>query len=251
MFRFLLQPKWIALTLLAILLQPAFWELSQWQMRRLHDRQASNFEITHNEQAPAIALEKILDSKSNQASADPNAQWRSVAVTGVWLPQKQVLVRKKSYESNLGFWALTPMRTESGQVVFINRGWVAASGSALESPKVSAPPTGPVQVLGRLRMVRDRVTAKPEDLPIGQVDDVQPLEVIPGKQVLSNGYLELTASLPESRGSDLQPILPPEISEGPHKSYAIQWVIFAILTLVGWGILVRKELQELNNSGAN
>jgi cytochrome oxidase assembly protein ShyY1 len=33
----------------------------------------------------------------------------------------------------------------------------------------------------------------------------------------------------------------PELSEGPHLSYAIQWFSFAVVALVGSAILVRRD----------
>lgn len=251
MFAFLLKPKWLALTIIAILLQPAFWELSQWQIRRLHERQAHNLTVTTNESQSPVAAEEILSTGNGKNSFDPSYEWRTVDVVGKWIPEKQVLVRKQSYESNLGFWVVTPFKSTSGLVVLVNRGWVPASGSAKESPAVSSPPSGLTEILGRIRIAASRTEPEPTDLPSGQVDRIVPSEVLAGDEYVSNAYLELTQSIPESRGADLQPILAPEISEGPHRSYAIQWVLFAILTLVGWGILVRKELQELNKSGTN
>jgi cytochrome oxidase assembly protein ShyY1 len=82
------------------------------------------------------------------------------------------------------------------------------------------------------------------DLPTGQVDGVHPDEVLKRSVHISNAYLELTASSPQSTTSDLQSIPAPEITEGPHRSYALQWIFFAIMTLIGWGVLVRKELQN-------
>ena len=251
MYRFLLKPKWIALTLIAILLQPAFWELSQWQIRRLHERQARNAIVTHNESEEPVALEEIISTSANGNFLDNSYEWRSVDVVGNWVPAGQVLVRKQSYESNLGFWVVTPFKSTSGLVVLVNRGWVPASGSAQDSPAVSSPPSAITEVLGRIRIVDKRDGAAPSDLPNGQVDRVQPIEILGTEPTVSNAYLEMAASIPESRGPDLQPILAPEISEGPHKSYAIQWGLFALLTLVGWGVLVRKELQELNNQAAS
>lgn len=251
MFRFLLAPKWIALTLIAILLQPAFWELSQWQLRRLHEREASNLIITTNEAQLPDPLTKIAKQKNDFWKIADSQQWRSVQAEGYWLTKKQVLVRKQSYESNLGFWVVTPFRTVSGVTVLINRGWIAATGSAMDSPTVPPAPTGLTQIVGRVRIVTGRSGPEPSDLPLGQVDRIIPGEVLAGVNRIDNAYLELTTSTPESRGSELQPILPPEISEGPHRSYAIQWILFAFMTLIGWGILVRKELQERNNSSAS
>ncbi|MBU6347845.1 MAG: SURF1 family protein [Actinomycetales bacterium] len=251
MFRFLLAPKWIALTLIAIFLQPAFWELSQWQWHRLHEREISNSIVTANQKQEPVPIEEIISDSDGSASVDASYQWRVVDIVGHWLNEKEVLVRKQSYESNLGFWVITPFKSTSGLTVLVNRGWVAATGSALDSPAVEPAPVTVAEILGRIRIAPNRSGTAPSDLPQGQVDRIVPDELLPDFYRLSNAYLELTASTPESRGTSMEPILPPEISEGPHRSYAIQWILFAIMTLIGWGILVRKELQDRNNSSAS
>mgnify|MGYP006268642289 CR=1 FL=1 len=246
MLKFLLTPKWIALTVITILLQPSFYLLSQWQWHRLHERQTLNSSILSNEQQQAITLEAALQGVQPQTSPtlslDNSMQWRSVSITGKWDTEHQVLVRRQTYESNLGFWVVTPMRDTFGNVLLVNRGWIPASSSALSTPTVQSPPSDTVTMTGRIRIVKPRTNVKPQDLPARQVDQIQPLEVLQDKQLIGNAYAELITSNPESRTSDLSPILPPEISEGPHRSYAWQWMIFAIMTISGYLILVRKEL---------
>ena len=243
MLKFLLTPKWIAVTLVALLLQPAFWELSQWQWRRLHERQIHNSVILKNQALDPTPLEEII-STGNTTTIDKTYEWRRIDVVGTWLTEQQVLVRKQSYESNLGFWVITPFQSSSGLTILVNRGWIAASESALNTPAVMAPPEGTVEILGRVRIVAPRTKPRPTDLPTGQVDGAQPDEILAQIEHVANSYLELTASTPESRTSDLQPILAPEITEGPHRSYALQWIFFAIMTLIGWAVLVRKESQD-------
>ena len=244
MLKFLLTPKWIALTLIAILLQPALYSLSQWQWRRLHERELYNSGIIKNEQHPPVSLVSVLENTSDASHllVDTDRQWTTVALNGTWEANGQVLVRKQSYESNLGFWVVTPFQDLNGQTILINRGWTPAGSSALASPKLQPPPEGLVSVTGRLRLIAPRDNPKPVDLPAGQVDRIQPTEVTQATPIVSNGYLELISSTPESMTSELQPILPPEITEGPHRSYAWQWMIFAVMTLIGYGILVRKEI---------
>ena len=38
-----------------------------------------------------------------------------------------------------------------------------------------------------------------------------------------------------------RPVPPPELSEGPHLSYAIQWFVFATIASLGGAILVGRE----------
>lgn len=250
MFKFLLQPRWIAITLLCILLLPAFDALSQWQWSRLHARQSYNKDIVANINAPQTDLSSLLVAGVGTKGVPVANQWRSVQLIGHWLADKQVLVRKKSMESNAGFWVITPFQSDTGYVVMVNRGWHAAGNSAVDSPTVTPPPSGQVELVGRIRLVVDRQKARPTDLPAGQVDTVMPSEILPGDQTISDIYLEMTASRPESRSADLREIPAPEITEGPHRSYALQWILFGIMTIIGWVVLVRNEYLEQKNRQA-
>lgn len=162
----------------------------------------------------------------------------------------QVLVRKKSQESDLGFWVITPLVLTDGSVLMINRGWRAAEKSATDTPSVIPPPIGVVETLGRIRNVHARTKPKPNDLPVGQVDVVAPIEISPGDTTVSDIYLEMTNSRPNSVSADLSPIPGPTITEGPHRSYALQWIFFMIMTVIGWIILVRNEVLERRQNSA-
>ena len=232
--------------MVALLLQPAFWELSQWQWHRLHQRETYNAVIIKNQTVQPTSLADVVSVNTDSQTIDKTYEWRRIDIKGFWLTNKQVLVRKQTFESNLGFWVITPFRSTSGLTILVNRGWTAATDSALRTPAVKSPPTGDVEILGRVRMVTTRTKPRPMDLPTGQVDGVHPDEVLANTTHVTNSYLELTASSPQSTTSDLQSIPAPEVTEGPHRSYALQWIFFAIMTIIGWGVLVRKELQNRN-----
>ena len=54
----------------------------------------------------------------------------------------------------------------------------------------------------------------------------------------------MTAERPQLR--DHPERLPaPEPSEGPHLAYAFQWFLFALLALVGYVVLARREEADL------
>jgi len=255
-FKFLLSPRWIALTLVFLLALPAFDALSQWQWRRLHQRQQYNMHLVKAQSLPPIDESKLLQRTLNTGSRDEysfpaSAQWRAVQVTGSWDASAQVLVRKKSLESDLGFWVVTPLVTTDGHRILVNRGWTAATKGAIDSPPVSAPPKGRVEVAGRVQIVKPRQAAQPSDLPKGQVDTVVPAEIVTTAPVIGNAYLEMTASRPNSLTSELRLLPAPEVTEGPHRSYALQWIFFAIMTVIGWGVLVRNEyLTRIANDSA-
>ena len=56
-------------------------------------------------------------------------------------------------------------------------------------------------------------------------------------------YVELTASQPAEQPPYPQPVDVPELSEGPHLGYAVQWFIFSIAVGVGWVLAVRKSIS--------
>jgi cytochrome oxidase assembly protein ShyY1 len=223
---------------------PAFQALSNWQWHRLQDRQIVNAEIQAQINKEPIPITELIVDADGAKSVPEDSQWRTVEITGVWLQDNQVLVRKKSLESDLGLWVVTPLQLSDGTIVMINRGWTAAANSAVDSPVVSDVPIGTIEVLGRLRDVTERTKPAPTDLPEGQVDRIVPTEIVDSPDTLTNAYVEMTASRPESRTSEIRSLPAPEVTEGAHRSYAIQWIFFEIMTVIGWIILVRNEVKE-------
>jgi cytochrome oxidase assembly protein ShyY1 len=223
---------------------PAFQALSNWQWHRLQDRQVVNAEIQAQISKEPIPITELIVDIDGAKSVPEDSQWRTVEITGVWLQDNQVLVRKKSLESDLGLWVVTPLQLADGTIVMINRGWTAAANSAVDSPVVSDVPIGTIEVLGRLRDVTERTKPAPTDLPEGQVDRIVPTEIVDSPDTLTNAYVEMTASRPESRSTEIRSLPAPEVTEGAHRSYAIQWIFFEIMTVIGWIILVRNEVKE-------
>jgi cytochrome oxidase assembly protein ShyY1 len=65
-------------------------------------------------------------------------------------------------------------------------------------------------------------------------------------QTLLAFYVDYVASL---AGADdfvdsIANVAGPELTEGTHLSYAIQWIIFALFATVAWFILVRRALRS-------
>ena len=53
-------------------------------------------------------------------------------------------------------------------------------------------------------------------------------------------YIELVTQLPNHFADIPIPIPDPDLSEGPHRSYAFQWFTFATIGIVGYVILLRR-----------
>jgi surfeit locus 1 family protein len=244
--RFWLRPKWVFGHLLCLLLVVVFINCGFWQLRRLHQKQHRNALIHAREAAPPTSLEDAL-----RAGAD-GAVYRRVTVRGHWDAAETVLVRSRALNEQPGFHVLTPL-VVGGQAVVVNRGFAPLGGGTDEAIISNVVPEarGTVTVSGLLRASETRGSIGPRDaagtqLVVNRID-VPRLQ----RQVdehLVPVYLQLTGPAPAP--GTFPALLPlPATDEGPHRSYAVQWFIFATVGVVGWPLLLRKQARDLAREG--
>jgi cytochrome oxidase assembly protein ShyY1 len=240
-YGFLRQPRWLALGFLVLLVVPSFFALSRWQLSRLDDRRHLNeLVLTHGSQPPAPVTD-VMTAGAPLDSVGEAQKWLPVTATGRYDASREVLVRKRPLEGSNGFWVTTPLVTPDGSVLVVNRGWIAASGGATAVQAAPPPPSGEVTIVGRVQP-SESSPAQPGDLPAGQVTDLDVALVTggtPGEKVFP-GYVELTSSVPAQEGG-LRALPLPDLSDGPHLSYAVQWIFFAIVAVTGFVLLIRRE----------
>lgn len=229
---------------------PLFSVASAWQFSRLADVQASNAQIRNNE---AAAVVDVGDLAATTGRVEAEDEWRPVRATGVF-DGTDVLVRRKSYEQQTGYWVVSRlMRTDAPDIVVV-RGWIPSGRDARTAPLWQPAARGEVTVEGRARTSPERRGAAPTDLPTGQVDELYPVELAamwgltPGVDLI-DGFVELTRLTPAATAAypdafDPLPLQPPSLSERNHWSYAWQWRAFMLLAVVGWVILVRAQAQR-------
>ncbi|HMK12319.1 MAG TPA: SURF1 family protein [Acidimicrobiales bacterium] len=244
MYSFLRRPKYIAFTIGVILLIVLMVNLGFWQLRRLDTRKAHNAQVTERAAAAVVPLQDLI-APDTEVGATGDVQWRNAKVSGRYDESQQVLVRNRSYNGIPGYHVLTPLVLSSGEAVEINRGFVPLETSGTK-PIVPPAPSGEVTVTGRVRSSQKRGHFGPRDPATGTLTEVVRADLVRlQEQVpyhLLPVYLELESSQPaESKG--LTPIPLPELDDGPHLSYAIQWFTFSALAVVGWVVVVRKTAR--------
>jgi cytochrome oxidase assembly protein ShyY1 len=240
-YEFLRRPRWLALGFVVLIIIPSFFLLSRWQLSRLDDRRALNALVTGNSSAAAVPVDELMQAGADPASVGDEQRWRPVTATGVYDMAGQVLVRKRPLDGQNGFWVVTPLVTASGAVLAVNRGWIKAEGGAGDVQAVPPAPSGTVSILGRVKPSEQAPAEQPADLPAGQVTDLA-VGLVAGSSPVYPGYVELVSSDPE-QAPGLTPIPLPELSDGPHLSYAVQWIFFAIVAVVGFVVLIRRERE--------
>ncbi len=210
---------------------------AQWQFDRGQGQTYTNNIIREN-----LELDPIEMSDPTNLDAVAN-QWRLTNIEGSFSMNHQELVRNRYYEGKFGFEVLTLFTAVTGENFWVDRGWVAAGKDASTPPDVPAIDSGINTITARIRsenlsrqlqgsfFVTSAKSAKPESIAKIQGVDAQPY------------YLDLISSSNE-KVTPLTEIQLPELTSGPHYAYALQWLAFAALALIG-RILLFREAQGL------
>lgn len=243
--RFLLTPRWIALLAVALVVAATCIRLGIWQLDRLEQRRALNERIRTGFAAEPVPFDTLPGT--------PDDAYRSVVATGIYDPEHEVLWYGRAFDGQPGHHVLTPLvvgteQTGQGQTaILVDRGWVPAE---LEMPPVAraTPPAGPVTVTGFLVPTGDG-----GDIVIDRDASGRPLTVRrPDPAALTRAVpydlwplaMQLEEQSPAQAGELPVTVPPPELDEGPHLSYAVQWFIFATIALVGFVVLARREARD-------
>ena len=220
-------------TFIALVLVAACLFAAQWQFNRGGSQSATNKIIAANLDLPSLTMADI-------ANLDPvSSQWRKVTLEGSFSQDKQELVRNRYYEGKFGFEVLTLFRATNGANFWVDRGWVAAGPNAATPPIVKPVASGNLEITARIRsenlsrqlqgsfFVTRASNEKPESITKLQGVDAKPY------------YLDLLGS-PDAKVKPLTEIELPELSNGPHYAYGIQWLAFALLAIIGRFLLFRE-----------
>ncbi|WP_410623120.1 SURF1 family protein [Amycolatopsis sp. cmx-8-4] len=240
--RFLLQPGWLALTVVVFAFAVCcFTLLSPWQFGRNTEREQQNSSLETSFTAAPVPLDRLL---APGAAPDQHTEWHLVSITGRYLPDKEVVARLRTVQGEGAYEVLTPLRTTDGTVVLIDRGFVKLDSKSGVLPFAPAP-GGTVRVTARVRS--DETDPKNRDAFAdastgGRLQSyVVDSKVVAraGKIDIRPGYFQLDTDQPGVLGA-----LPlPQTDSGPFFSYALQWIAFGAMAVLGWLYFTVRELK--------
>ena len=242
MFRFLLSSRWIGFAIFVVLLAAVCVRLGFWQFERLDHRLAQNKVIAAHFKTPPVELSRALTPGEE---VDDESEWTRVTATGTYDVEHQVTVKFSTRDGAPGVDVVTPLVLTDGSAVLVNRGWIETKNT-VDNPDVPAPPTGEVSVMGWLRQNNGAGgdAVRPTDGQVRAISSIGMAEAVPYE--LTNGYLNLRTQEPAAtKELELEP--KPELGQGPHFFYGLQWVFFALLATVGYFWFARAEAKERRN----
>lgn len=238
-FRFLLSRRWILFGITVVLLTYLAWILGQWQFHRLDDRRDRNAVVERNEGVDPVPVEEVL-AAGEAVAADE--EWTHVRATGTYVVEETVVVRYRTRDGAPGVDLVVPLELPSGASVLVDRGWLgtdnSGSLSGTDRDALPAPPAGEVTVTGWVRRDAEGSSTQVSDQSTRSISSTEIGEAL-DRDVLT-GFVDLAEESPEA-DEPLSPPPLPDLDDGPHFFYGLQWWFFGFLAVFGFCYLVFDE----------
>jgi cytochrome oxidase assembly protein ShyY1 len=183
-----------------------------------------------------VAKAPITDLNLNEVA------WRSIKITGRFSPESEILVRNRYHEGKYGFGVVTLFQSSAGKNYWVDRGWVVAGKDALTPPETQAVSNELISIQGRVRAenIESQIAGTVFAVP-GNDGESQLARWNNEKEITTEPFY---FDLINSDNSTFTPDVPaalPELSDGPHLAYSVQWILFAGLVLFGLYLVIREE----------
>jgi surfeit locus 1 family protein len=220
--------------------------LGVWQLSRLGERRARNAAVGARLRAAPVPLDAL--------TGDSGAiHYRRVRVAGRPDYAHEVVLAGRSREGSPGVNLLTPVRVAGRDTaVLVNRGWVY-SPNAADVELARWRDADSIDVVGYVELPSRRTGAARLAATEAAYRWLDPVEL--ARQVgypVTPYYVVVLAAAGETPSPDRPARLgPPELDEGPHQSYAVQWFSFAAVALVGAVAFARSEGRRPRDRSAS
>lgn len=233
--------KWLLTTILVFIGTAVCIRLGIWQLDRLEQRRAFNFQVETMRAAEPLDLDETTPDDI------ASMEWRAVTITGKYDFENQVALRNQYYDGNYGFHLITPLHYYGGTVL-VNRGWIPAESDSAPQDWRMYDEAGEVTLTGQIRLghgkpafggVADALPIDGSHLEVWNNLDVEKISTQMPYPILGI-YIQ-----PVVDANDLTPPIPYqpiiELTEGSHFGYALQWFTFASILFLGYPFYLRKQ----------
>lgn len=224
---------------LAVVMAAICVRLGIWQLDRLAQRRAMNARIAGRMTAPPMDVRRIVGDTTE-------VRFATAIVSGTPDFGHEVLLTHRGNDGSPGVDILTPVRVAgSDSAVIVNRGWVYSPDGMTIDP-------------ARWR--------ESDTVFTGYIDSFEsiPSDTVRRQGIRRASYEAIARTIPypirrfyvvaigdssaDAAATGGQPrvvrLHPPQLGEGPHMSYALQWFAFATIALIGAGIVAARSMHK-------
>jgi cytochrome oxidase assembly protein ShyY1 len=232
--------RWALFAVVVAVLTCSCYLLGQWQFHRLHDRKATNAQTRQNIRAAPAPVDDVLAAGRPARERD---EWRRVIATGTYLQDRSVVVRYQTRDGASGVDVVTPLRTDQGPALLVDRGWMQ-TGNDVGTGTVTPPraPVGRVTVVGWVRVDATGDAARVVDRSTRAVSSAEIGRAL--RLTVYGGFVDAQRETPPA-ARPLAVAELPDLGNGPHFFYGIQWWFFGALAVFGFFYLAYDERTKV------
>ena len=235
-WRFLLKPFWLFTHFFVLTVVVGCLFLSNWQFIRLAEKKEFNTNIQSKTQSERLDIDSALKLD--------NLEYRPVKASVEIVKDDLIRVVNRSYQGAAGEHVVALAKLESNKYILVNRGFVP-----LNVDDIGLLTGQDVTVEGWLRNSIEKdffgVTDNLNESQAPRFDVNAISQRIDPEQRPVNFWIQVE-TIDGVNSNDLPIALSlPDLDEGSHLSYAMQWIVFALLTIVFYFFILRRKSKQI------
>lgn len=235
----MLSRRWVLFFLAVVVLAWVATQLGQWQFHRLEERKQDNSITRTNLRLAPVPVDDVL---STERGPSANDEWRRVTVHGTWDDEHTIVLKYQTRDAGAGVDVVTPLVTENGAAVLVDRGWLSTDNTGASRPDLPGTTEGEVTVTGWVRLDATGSATRVSELSTRALSSTRVAEVVP--YPLYRGFLDVAQESPTPTATLRPTELPDDTSNGPHFFYGLQWWFFGALAVFGFCYLAWDEFRQ-------
>ncbi|WP_278394967.1 SURF1 family protein [Sphingobium yanoikuyae] len=221
----------IGLTLIALILFSGLCALGSWQVYRLAWKRDLIARVDARIHAAPVPAPRSITSDD---------EYRRVTASGRFLHDKAVLTQAVTVRGP-GFWVMTPLVTDAGFTLMVNRGFVPQDNRTRYSR-----PQGKVQIVGLLRLTEPKGGFLRSNDPAAGRWYSRDVAAIAAAQHVAPPVADYFVDAGANCAPDTAPVGGLTVVRFPnnHLQYAITWFILAAMVAGAYIFLMRRDPED-------
>jgi cytochrome oxidase assembly protein ShyY1 len=232
--RRLLRPSWIISHVFVAALLISTANLGFWQLRRLDERKANNTQIMETTGRESVAVNDLPVDK-----LDSFQSYIPATARGAFDEDRQVYLINRSRDGVPGVEVINSFTLETDPIsyVAVNRGYLPRKVFNEGKSEIWKPSSSVFEIEGFIMIPFSDGKLQGDEINRIDIDLLSDKWGVPLLPVYLQQNQQTSSDWPVQ-------MKPPELTEGSHLSYAVQWFIFTLIGLVGYPLVLRRVAAD-------
>ena len=205
-----------SLLILVLVFEVIFIKLAYWQYGRMNEKESAFKAFSEQLNQKAVPFDKNVELKD----------WKVVTISGVFDYENEKLLQNRHYKTYVGYRVITPLMTDDGDYVMVDRGWIPKSWDR-ENPEVLEDKKGQVTFTGVVRNIPPKKTFIEGPLYGVTKRVIKRLDSTAFPMV--SEYKNLLIQATSSNNQNIRSFVEKPHTGSRHSEYMLTWICMALI----------------------